>query len=149
VAPAQAQSAVFIVRHAERVDDSHDSPLSEAGYQRAQALASLLKDAGITAIYVTDLQRTIKTAEPLAQALKLEPRKVGMYEVQKLADRLRAEHAAERVLVVGHWNTMPALVKALGMSEEVKFGRDEYDLLLIVVSQPAGPPALLRLRYPG
>jgi broad specificity phosphatase PhoE len=149
--PAHAQSAVFVIRHAERLDESQDSPLSDAGYRRAQALASFLKDAGITAVYVSDLQRTIKTAEPLARALGVELRKVPQYDgkdMEKLAAELRGQRAADRVLVVGHSNTMPALVKALGVSDEVNVRRDEYDLLLIVVSQP-GPPALLRLRYPG
>ena len=50
---ACAQRAVFLVRHADRLNESEDSPLSKAGEARAQLLASLLKDAGITAIYVT------------------------------------------------------------------------------------------------
>jgi len=50
---AYAQRAVFLVRHADRLDQSEDSPLSQAGEERAQRLASLLKDAGITAIYTS------------------------------------------------------------------------------------------------
>jgi len=48
------------------LDDSEDTPLSKAGEARAQLLARLLKDAGVTAIYTSQFQRTIKTAEPLA-----------------------------------------------------------------------------------
>src|SRR5262245_43762571 len=77
---AYAQQAVFLVRHADLVGQAmappKELPLSEAGQARAEKLASLLKDAGITAIYTTEFLRTKKTAEPLAQALKVEIKEV-------------------------------------------------------------------------
>ena len=45
--PASAQTAVFVVRHAEKVDESEDPLLSAKGKARAQALARHLKSAGI------------------------------------------------------------------------------------------------------
>lgn len=68
-----AQRAVLLVRHADRLDASEDTPLWTAGEARAQLLARLLKDAGVTAIYTSQFQRTIKTAEPLANSLKIKP----------------------------------------------------------------------------
>ena len=62
---AYAQRAVFLVRHADRLDESEDTPLSKSGEARAQLLARLLKDSGITAIYTSQWQRTIKTASRL------------------------------------------------------------------------------------
>src|SRR4030042_7066798 len=69
---ADAQQAIFLVRHAEdvRSTDVGDRPLTEAGHRRAMLLATLLKDAGISVIFTSSLQRTIETAEPLATALK-------------------------------------------------------------------------------
>jgi hypothetical protein len=40
---AYAQRAVLLIRHADRLDQSEDSPLSPAGEERAQRLAGLLK----------------------------------------------------------------------------------------------------------
>src|SRR5262249_61375389 len=73
---AVAQQAIFIVRHGETVapKGTDARPLSEAGQQRAALLAKLLKEAGIKGIFTTGLERTIKTAEPLAQALRIEPK---------------------------------------------------------------------------
>src|SRR5437879_13236314 len=61
-AVANAQQAVILVRHAElqgaAMAEPKYVPLSEAGEARAKRLASILKDAGIGAIYVTDFVRT-------------------------------------------------------------------------------------------
>ena len=45
---AEAQQAIFLVRHAEdvRSKDVVDRPLTESGQRRATLLASVLKDAG-------------------------------------------------------------------------------------------------------
>ncbi len=147
---AEAQQAIFVVRHAERLDDSRDSLLSEAGLRRAEVLARLLKDTGVNTIYVSDLQWTIKTAEPLAKALKLQMKNVAQYEgpdMEKLVATLRAQHARDTVLVVGHSNTMPALLRALGDPNELKLSRDEYDLLMVIVPKREGRPTVLRLRF--
>jgi hypothetical protein len=61
------ESVFFLVRHAEKVDDSEDPPLSEVGHQRAQTLVSLLRDARIERIYSSDFVRTRDTAAPLIE----------------------------------------------------------------------------------
>jgi hypothetical protein len=53
-ARASAQKLIFLVCHAERADagatPQTDPPLSSAGQARAQKLAAMLADAGITSI---------------------------------------------------------------------------------------------------
>ena len=127
---AEAQQAIYLVRHGETVapKGTDARPLSEAGQRRAALLAAMLKDAGIKAIFTSDLERTIKTAEPLAQSLRIEPKALAQLNVQfKQSDVdafvsfLRTEHRGDIVLLVGHTNTVPALLKALGHPEEIKF----------------------------
>lgn len=152
---ATAQRAVFVVRHAEKQTDSNDAgvPLSEAGRARAMRLAALLKNTGVTAIYSTDFVRTLETAEPLARTLKVTVRKYsatgadGKPDLQPLAARLKAEHARDIVLVVGHSNTVPPLLKALGCAENIEIPAAQYDDLFAVVPTAHGPPTLLRLTY--
>jgi broad specificity phosphatase PhoE len=59
-------SKIYIVRHAERLDQSADTPLSAAGHQRAKDLAEKLGKENIDSIFVSNYQRTRQTAQPLA-----------------------------------------------------------------------------------
>src|SRR3954454_24752637 len=65
---AEAQKVIYIVRHAEKETTGTDPPLSLTGKKRADALAELLKNANIKAIYTCDALRTQQTAKPLATA---------------------------------------------------------------------------------
>lgn len=154
--PSEAQRAVFIVRHAEQLDDSSDSSLSEAGQQRAKALAGVLKGAGIMAIYTTETRRTIQTADPLVTALGLPATVVPRKDTEDLIRRLRERHSQDILLVVAHSGslrgagagmTVPAMLKGLGHPAEVKIERSEYDTIFVVVPKNDGPPVVLRLRY--
>ena len=141
---ALAQKAVFVVRHGEKFSEQ-DERLTDAGKARAARLASMLRDSGIAAVYSTDTERTIGTAKPLADALG---QKVRIYpNPSALVETLRRENAADVVLVVGHSNSVPALLEALGCAEEIKIASDEYDNLFVVVPQKDGKATLVRLRY--
>ncbi len=148
---ASAQGNIFLVRHAERADTAGgaapmmaaDPNLSDAGRQRAESLAAILKDAGITAIYTTEFKRTQETAAPLAKALGITLTTVPAKDTAGLVQKLKS--ATANVLVVGHSNTVPEIVKALGVTPPLKIEDAEYDNLLIVPSAPQ--PQLIRLRY--
>ena len=144
---AFAQEVVYVVRHAERADQSADSPLSAAGTARARKLAEMLKDAGITHVYTTDRKRTIDTAAPLAAAIHVGAQQLPAAETLALAARLAALGPHDRALVVGHSNTVPDLIRALHSNTPVTISDEEYDNLFIVVPQKNAPPTLLRLKY--
>ena len=73
---AQAQKAVFVVRHGEKTSDKEEL-LTDAGRARARRLAAMLGSSGISAVYSTDTPRTRGTVQPLADALGL---KVELYD---------------------------------------------------------------------
>ena len=150
-APAAAQPTIFLVRHAERADTAPgtsptmaaDPDLSDAGRARADSLATALKDAKITAIYATEFKRTQQTAAPLAKALGLTVTIVTSKNAPELIERLKKSKG--NVLVVGHSNTVPEIINALGVTTPVTIGDNEFDNLFLVTS--GSPPALLRLHY--
>ncbi len=55
------------------VDGHGDPPLSELGRAQAELVCDRLAGAGVDAIYVTTLQRTVQTAAPLAERLGVTP----------------------------------------------------------------------------
>lgn len=119
-APAAAMpDLVILVRHAERAAEPPGDPaLTPAGEQRAQALAQTLAALRVSAIVTTQFRRTRDTAAPLARALGVQPQVVGAGpggtagHVQAVADAVRAHSGV--VLVVGHSNTVTAVLAALG-----------------------------------
>jgi phosphohistidine phosphatase SixA len=144
-AQAQAFQTLFIVRHAEKQDDSKDPALNLTGKRRALNLATHLQDAGIRAIFVTEYQRTQKTAEPLADLLGLKSI-TAEKDLTKFAAQLLADKSSDAALIVGHSNTVPDLVKALGVPVKWSIADTEYDRLVIVtLTKPT--PVVSILRY--
>jgi phosphohistidine phosphatase SixA len=145
--PALAQKAIVVVRHAEKVDESADPALSPAGIARAEALARALKTMDIKAVYVTQYQRTWLTADAVMKSRDLKPIEVHSDKTPDLAERMKKEFPNDVVLTVGHSNSVPRLLKILGVTEKVEIAHEEYDNLFIVVPAAAGPPTLIRLRF--
>lgn len=144
-AKVYAFQTLFIVRHAEKQDESKDPPLNLKGKRRALNLASHLQDAGIKAIYVTEYQRTQKTAEPLAELLGLKAITADK-DLTKFAAQLLADKSSYAALIVGHSNTVPDLVKALGVPVKWSIADTEYDrLIMVTLTKPA--PVVSILRY--
>jgi broad specificity phosphatase PhoE len=154
-AAAPAERVIFVVRHAERAATSDpdaskrmmadDPPLTPAGQARATRLAAMLASAGITQIYTTEFQRTRQTAAPLAAKLKIAPVMAPAKDPAPLVAQLIK--GGGNALVVAHSNTLPDLLKKLGVKESVTIADDEYDDLFIVIRRVGEPSTLVRLKY--
>ena len=139
------QSTVFIVRHAEKAkSEGNDPELSEAGRVRAEALAKMLSNSEITTIYATEFKRTQETATPLAKAFGVNVSIVPSKNTAELASKLRNQNG--NALVVGHGNTIPDLIKTLGINTPINIAEGDYDNLFIVVLDEK--PRFIRLHYP-
>ena len=143
--PASAQEAIYVVRHAERADQSADSALSTAGVGRSYKLRDMLRDAGVTKIFTSPLRRAIDTAAPLAGAVQVTSQPFADAAAQIAA--VAASGPRDRVLVVGHSNTVPAMLRALHVDAAITLTEDDYDNLFIIIPQKEGRPVLLRLKY--
>lgn len=123
---SQTETTYYLVRHAEKVLDMSDPPLTEIGQDRAQALAKRLDTVKLTRIYSTDTRRTRDTAKPTADAQGLE---ISFYDGTKLkafSKTLKSEKG--QILIVGHSNTTPDLTEYLsGIKSDPIVEATEYD----------------------
>jgi broad specificity phosphatase PhoE len=146
VSIASAQPVVVIVRHAEKAADGGTDPdLSSAGRTRADALARILKDSGITGIFTSEFKRTQETAAATATSAHLTPTVVAAKDTAALVAKLH--QLKGNALVVGHGDTIPNLVKALGINAPVNIPDADYSELFIVTL--GDKPQLFRLHYPS
>jgi broad specificity phosphatase PhoE len=122
-----------------------DPPLSAAGHERAARLAAMLRSADIRNIFSTEYVRTRQTAAPIAEALRLEIVAISGRDPDALLAKVRQVRG--NVLIVGHANTVPDLLKGLDIKDDITIADAEFDNLFVVVRPEAGEPTLIRLRY--
>ena len=154
-APVSAQQVVFVVRHAERAPSAapasgrmmmaDDPPLSAAGEQRAVKLTDMLAASGVKHIFTTEYKRTRQTAAPLAARLAVTPLMAAAKDTASLVTAVK--RARGTVLIVGHSNTIPEILKQLGVSDAVTIGDGDYDNLFVVFRSDAGKATLVRLKF--
>ena len=147
ITPAHAQKAVYLVRHAEKAGNDLDAPLTEAGQERAKALARTLNEAGVTVIYTSDARRTKDTAAPLAVARGKVPEKINDGDPEKTLNKATTEHPDAVILIVGHSTTVPALVAKWGITAPVVVNHMEFDKIFVLVPIGSGQAGLARFRY--
>jgi broad specificity phosphatase PhoE len=123
---AAEPSAIYLVRHGEKLA-GQDPELSPQGQGRARNLAAILRRAGITAIFSTKTVRTQQTAAPLAQQTSLTVQLYDPLAPLALVEKVRTLSGA--VVVVGHSNTLPELVRLFGGAPGADIADDEFDRL--------------------
>ena len=142
---------VFLVRHAERASEPAGDPdLTAAGEARAQQLAVALADAGLRQIITSQFRRSQQTAAALARRAQLPIVSVAAGRGDAGA-HVRAVHAVVQgqdggaLLIVGHSNTVPAIIEALGGPALPELCESSYQHIFVL--RPGAPAPLARLRY--
>lgn len=125
LAAFEETTRIYLIRHAEKATgDGADPNLTKIGLQRADNIARMLINKKIEVIFSTNYGRTLQTAKPLATLLGLEIELYDPRNLENFAKGLRT--GMSNVLVVGHSNTTPFLVKLLGGDSE-PMSELEYD----------------------
>jgi len=109
-APGQ-HPVVYVMRHLNVAEDSGTNPiLSPVGQASSRVLAAWLGDVRPKRIYITGFNRTRQTVAALVHTLEVGP---TLYtDTATLVARVRNQ--AGPVLIVGHSNTVPGIIAALG-----------------------------------
>jgi len=144
---------VYLVRHGEtvwnaerRIQGQSDSPLTEKGEQQAHQVGERVKKLGITHVISSDLGRTRRTAEIIADAcgcvVTLDPRlrelNMGVLEKRPL-DELTAEEEQWRATLVNgtEGGRIPEGESMTEMAERM------HQALNACLEQPAGSRPLI------
>ncbi len=153
-ATAQSRSGkttVYIVRHAEKdlADPKNSNPdLNAEGKQRAVDLEKLLKRKKIAAIFSTNFKRTIQTGTPIAQRLGLQIVPYNPSLPKKLAEDVMTKFSGQKVLVIGHSNTVLEMAEAFGATRPfVALTDDDYDFVFRVDIDSVGKATLTTKNY--
>ena len=138
---------VIVVRHGEKLDSTPDTVLSPVGEARAARLANMLAASNISAIYTTQFKRTILLAAPTAKQLGVTPIAVDAKDMDALIAKIRSRAKDDLVLVVGHSNTVPQILKRLGHPVVVTVKEEDFDNMFVVTLQPSGTSNVVHLKY--
>ncbi len=145
-------ATLYIVRHAEKTSEQSHADLSKTGKSRAEALKEILRDVALDAIYTTDTTRTRNTVAPTAKAKKIA---LTVYtpEPGKLAKTIFMHHKNHTILICGHSNTIPELLRSLGVRFKDALLLEYDDLFIVTIDSNSDGSAprvyLQRLHYPA
>jgi len=150
---------VFVVRHAEKESEpKQDPPLTKEGVARSQELARILADANIKAIYTSQFARTKLTAEPLVAksgaavtslTLKPNPSNLRLISEESTGELINKimQRPGESVLVIGHSNWMPDVIRMLGGDTVPTIDEQKFDDLFIITIYAKGKAKVVHLKY--
>jgi broad specificity phosphatase PhoE len=129
---ADSPRQIFLSRHMEKATSGQDPALSPCGVAQAQAFAAQLKNTPLPWLMHTPYQRTKQTAEAFSQ----QGRQLLSYDPRQL-DQLSTElnNKAGNVLVIGHSNTIPALVAKLTGETVAPLTEQDYGRIYILTEQ--------------
>jgi len=144
-----AKQTVILVRHGEKAATADRDPdLSPAGAARAARLPQLLANALPAAVYASEYRRTQQTARPLALAAGVPIRMLPASTApEDLLKRLCALPDGSTAAVVGHSNTLPALVQAWSGEPAEAIADGDYGRIYVVRLDRCRVAGVSVLRY--
>lgn len=144
-----APTLVVLVRHAEKEALPADDPnLTATGKQRAKQLAHIASTLSIggnrvKALFSTRFKRTKQTLEPLSAQTTLPVTAID--DVAALASAILAKDGI--VVVAGHTNTLPDLIRRLGGPAGITIDDNDFSRLFLLASPATPRVSLASLRY--
>lgn len=135
------ETTVVLVRHGEKASATDpDSPLSEAGRQRALALVPQLAAFKPAVLYVSERQRTQQTMAPTASRLGLKPRVYSSDAPEALALQILNQHRGQTVAIAWHFGPHEDLARALGVTAPLPvWNATTYDRIWLITVPLKGP----------
>lgn len=124
-------TTLFLIRHAEKLDDTKNTDLSPEGFERAECWKKYFENTKIDAFYSSGFQRARRTCQPMAfsRDVDITIYKNHLMDLKKVIE----ENKGKTVLIVGHSNRIPTFVnKLLGEEKYPEILEPEFGNLYII-----------------
>ncbi|KZN40979.1 SixA phosphatase family protein [Pseudoalteromonas luteoviolacea] len=126
---------IVLLRHAEKQKGVNPS-LTPQGIERAKRFADMMLPLEPSKLYSTNYNRTKATLAPLADMIDTH---ISIYDAGNLDGFARElKQKSGTVIVAGHSNTTPVLVKLL-TGRDVSISEDEFDKVFIITNLAQEP----------
>lgn len=113
---------VYVMRHLPKVEVADKDPeLSGAGHKMALALVDTEFMPKVDIGFSTDYQRTRQTLQPSSNRHQFDVQIYDPRNNSSLIETINSQYCGKTIIIVGHSNTTPAIVQALGGQFEVSF----------------------------
>ncbi|BDC49065.1 hypothetical protein F183_A13810 [Bryobacterales bacterium F-183] len=148
MAAQDTSATVFLVRHAERSGPAKEDPITAAGQERAQLLARMFGEAGISKVIASEYRRTQESAAPLAKRLGVTVTVIAAGDTKALGQAFAAMPDGSAAVAVRHSGEIENLLEQLGAASKIaKIEETEYDRLLILTFRSGKLAGFRTLRY--
>lgn len=139
---SSTETVCILLRHAEKENSGTDPDLTTAGKLRADELKRLLGNVHIDHIYTTPYNRTRQTAMPLAVSKGIVVKEytpaATLAATQLFISNILAQNQGKVVVIVGHSNTVPEMVKVLSNNAlNVTISETQFDNIFITKNSAA------------
>lgn len=116
---------VFVLRHLEKdqQDSGSDPSLSQKGKANAKKIGQLKAMHGVQHGFYTPYKRTFETLE----FLDIEKSVYDPTEPEALVKTIKTQYCGQAVVIVGHSNTVPAIISAFGGQFTVSYAGESLE----------------------
>ena len=119
--------AIYLFRHAEKqiIEGEKNPELTMEGFIRAEALADSLSLIQNGIIFSSEFKRTQQTVNPLAKKWNSD---ILIHTASDPEGQIKKalEKCNKTVIISGHSNTIPNLIRLFGIDDELKIEDDQY-----------------------
>jgi phosphohistidine phosphatase SixA len=142
----------YLTRHAEKDTAAAfkaDPPLTEAGVKRGAKIADIMRGTRIDAIYSTMTTRALYTVDSLADIKVMSILPYDNKNLSGIIDSVKTNKFYNRIFMVGHSNTIPAITNSLADRDVFNkiFDETDYSNFIIVVAKKSGKSDVYQLKY--
>jgi 2,3-bisphosphoglycerate-dependent phosphoglycerate mutase len=124
----------YVVRHAEKVDNSDDPELSQLGRERAVDLQNYITER-LDTVFTSFKKRTILTGLTVALPRSIPQITIDQANEQSLLafiERLKKISGNKAILIVGHTNTVPKIVLGISGQAIDPIPENDFDNIYII-----------------